>query len=230
MPGVQLGHLAHHHGTIQAGVGGNPEQRSGQRGLEHVDTLGLVTLQLGTQTVQRRTGLHQGATATGHNALFHGCLGRRDGVLDAMLALLEGGVGGGADLDHGNTAGQLGQTLLQLLAVPVRVGGFDLRLQLGDTCLDGLLGAATVDDDRLVLAHHDAAGGAQHLDTHLTQRQTHIGVDHLGVGDDGQVLQECLAAVAEERRLDGDGLEGLANRVDHQGRQRLTLHVLGHDQ
>jgi hypothetical protein len=48
-------------------------------------------------------------------------LGIADGVLDAVLALLELHVGGGSGLDHRNTAGQLGQALLQLLAVVVGV-------------------------------------------------------------------------------------------------------------
>ena len=46
----------------------------------------------------------------------------------------------------------------------------------------------------------------------------------------GQVLHERLAAVAEERRLDRDDGERLADRVDHQGGQGLALDVLGDDQ
>ena len=57
-----------------------------------------------------------------------------------------------------------------------------------------------------------------------------VGVDHLTAGDDRQVLQERLAAVAEERRLDRDGFQRLADRVDHQRRQRLALDVLGDHQ
>jgi hypothetical protein len=45
-----------------------------------------------------------------------------DGVLDAVLLLLELDLGGRADLDDGHAAGQLGETLLELLAVPVGVG------------------------------------------------------------------------------------------------------------
>ena len=42
--------------------------------------------------------------------------------------------------------------------------------------------------------------------------------------------QHGLAAVAEARGLDGDGLEGAADLVDDQGRQGLALDVLGDDQ
>jgi hypothetical protein len=46
----------------------------------------------------------------------------------------------------------------------------------------------------------------------------------------GEVVHEGLAAVAEERRLDRDDLDGLADRVDDQRGERLALQVLGHDQ
>ena len=54
--------------------------------------------------------------------------------------------------------------------------------------------------------------------------------DHLGAGQDGDVLEHGLAAVTEARRLDGDGGEGAAQLVDDQGGQRLALDVLGDDQ
>jgi ABC-2 type transport system permease protein len=48
-------------------------------------------------------------------------------VLDAVLLLLELDLGGRADLDHRHAAGQLGQPLLQLLAVVVGVGSRSRR-------------------------------------------------------------------------------------------------------
>ena len=58
---------------------------------------------------------------TGDDALLDGRLRVANGVLDAVLALLELDLGGRADLDDRNAAGQLGQALLQLLAVVVGV-------------------------------------------------------------------------------------------------------------
>ena len=52
--------------------------------------------------------------ATGDDALLDGRLRVANGVLDAVLALLELHLGGRTGLDDRNTAGQLGQTLLQL--------------------------------------------------------------------------------------------------------------------
>jgi hypothetical protein len=60
------------------------------------------------------------------DAFFDGGAGGVQGVLDAGLLLLHLGLGGGADLDHGHAAGQLGQALLQLLAVVVGGGLLDL--------------------------------------------------------------------------------------------------------
>jgi len=55
------------------------------------------------------------------------CAGCVEGVLDAILFLLHFDIGGAADPDHRDAAGELGKTLLQLLAVVVRGGLLDLR-------------------------------------------------------------------------------------------------------
>ena len=65
----------------------------------------------------------------------------------ASLRFLSVGLGGRADLDDGDAAGQLGQPLLELLAIPVGVGGLDLGAQLLDAAGDGFRVAAAVDDD-----------------------------------------------------------------------------------
>ena len=48
--------------------------------------------------------------------------------------------------------------------------------------------------------------------------------------EDRDVLEHPLAAIAEARRLDGDGLERAAELVDDDRRERLALDVLRHDQ
>ena len=58
----------------------------------------------------------------GDDALFHRGAGGAQGVLDAVLLLLQLGLGRGADLDHRHAAGQLRQALLQLLLVVVAGG------------------------------------------------------------------------------------------------------------
>src|SRR6185312_12514482 len=118
-------------------VEGDLLERRLARDANDVRTGGLVTVkvQLGERDVGR---LKQSHAATGHDALFDSSLGVAHRVLDAVLALLELDLGGRARLDHRNTAGQLGQTLLQLLAVVVRVRVLDLGADLCDSALDSL--------------------------------------------------------------------------------------------
>jgi hypothetical protein len=68
------------------------------------------------------------------------------GVLDAVLSLLHLDLGRTADAEYRDTAGELGQSLLQFLPVVVRGSFIDLRLDLGNTRLNiGLLARATED-------------------------------------------------------------------------------------
>jgi len=54
--------------------------------------------------------------------------------------------------------------------------------------------------------------------------------DHLAAGEDGDVLQHRLAALAEAGGLDRNRAEGAADLVDDQRGQGLALDVLGDDQ
>ena len=106
-------------------------------------------------------GVDEHDAAARHDALFEGGTGGVEGVLDAVLGLLHLDLGGRADLDDGDAAGQLGETLLELLAVEVGVGGLDLALDLLDATLDLVGVAGAVDDRRVVLGDDDLAGAAE---------------------------------------------------------------------
>ncbi len=88
------------------------------------------------QAVQRLGGAQQGHAAAGNDAFFDRRAGGVQGVFDAGLLFLHLGLGRRADLDHRHAAGQLGQPLLQLLAVVVRGGLFDLGADLLDAAFD----------------------------------------------------------------------------------------------
>ncbi len=170
-----------------------------------------------------------GATA-GDDALLDRGAGGGDGVLEAVLLLLELHLGGGADPDDAHAAGQLREALLELLAVPVGVRGLDLGLDLVDAALDVLGVAAAVDDGRVVLGDGDAAGGAEHVQTGLVELEADLLGDDGRTGEGGDVAEHGLAAVAEARGLHRDGVEGAADLVDDEGGERLALDVLGDDQ
>ena len=74
----------------------------------------------------------QGDAAARQDAFLDRGAGRMHRVIDAILALLHLDLGRAADADHRDAARELGETLLQLLAVVVRGGLLDLRLDLRD--------------------------------------------------------------------------------------------------
>src|SRR5262249_31354227 len=112
-------------------------------------------------------------------------------------------------------ARQLGQPLLQLLAVVVRRRLVDLRPDLLDATLDrcGLAGA--LDDRRVVLVDHDLLRLAEVLELDVLELDAEILGDGLAAGQDRDVLQHGLAAIAEARRLDGGAVPRAAKLVDH---------------
>ena len=136
----------------------------------------------------------------------------------------------GADLDDADAAGQLGEALLELLAVPVGVGALDLGLDLVDAAGDSSASPAPsmIVVSSLVTTTRRAVPSTSRP-TWSSLRPT-SSRDDLAAGEDGDVLQHGLAAVAEAGRLDGDGVERAADLVDDQGRQRLAVDVLGDDE
>ena len=211
------------------GVGGDPPQRLADRPTDDGDADGLVTGEAEV-ALERGAGVDEGGAATGDDALLDRGAGRRDGVLDAVLALLDLDLGVAADLDDHDAAGELGEALLQLLAVPVGVGPLDLGLDLRDPAGDGVRLGAAVDDGRVVLGDDDPAGGPEDLETDLLEVEPDVGGDDLRTGQHGHVLQHRLAAVAEARGLDRDGGEGAADLVHDERGQRLALDVVGDDE
>ena len=116
-------------------------QRSGSSIALRIDVDADLLVALELQAVERLAGADQRDAAAGDDALFDRRLRRVHRVLDARLLLLHLGLGRRTDLDDGDAADELRQPLLQLLAVVVRGGLLDLRADLLDAALDGLLRA-----------------------------------------------------------------------------------------
>src|SRR6185295_7284103 len=108
-----------------------------------------------------------------------------------------------ADLDHGNPARELRQTLLELLTVEIGVRGLDLGTDLVDPTLDLRLLTAAVDDRRGVLGDDFAPGPVELRDLRVLELLTHLLGDHLAAREDCDVLEHALAPVAEPRCLHG---------------------------
>ncbi|CAB4796351.1 unannotated protein [freshwater metagenome] len=146
-----------------------------------------------------------------------------------MLALLELNLGCGSCLDDCNTASQLGQTLLQLLAVVVAVALLNLCTNLVYATSDLLGVARTFNDGGLVLGHDDLASVTQQVQLGGVELEADFFRNDLTAGQDRDVLQHGLATVAKARSLNGDRAEGATDLVDDQGGQSLALHVLSQD-
>jgi hypothetical protein len=152
------------------------------------------------------------------------------GVLDARLLLFHLGLGVRPDLDDGHAADQLGQPLLQLLAVVVGLGVLDLSADLLHARFDVGLLAGAVDHRGVVLVDGDVLGAAEILERDVLELEAEILGDGLAAGEGGEILEHLLAAIAEAGRLDRAHLQGAAQLVHDQRGQRLALDVLGHDQ
>ena len=96
---------------------------------------------------------------------------------------------------------------------------FDVRLLAG-----------AVDDRGVLLVDHHLLGVAEHVERDVLELDAEILADRLAAGQDGDVLQHGLAAIAEARRLHGRDLQAAAQLVDDERGKRLALDVLGDDQ
>src|SRR5207302_2251854 len=200
----------------------------GQR-LAHDLDAGLLVVVLGADALERLGGPEQGDAAARHDAFLDRRAGRMHRVINAILALLHLDLGRAADADHRDAARELGQTLLQLLTVVVRGGLLDLRLDLLNARLDVGLLAGAVDDRGVLLVDDHLLGAAEHVERNILELDAEVFRDRLAAGQDRDVLQHGLAAIAEARRLDGRDLQAAAQTVDDQGRQRLALDVFRDD-
>src|SRR3984957_4243121 len=198
--------------------------------LQHDADPGLLIGVLASELGDRDLGPQKRDAAARYNALFDRRPGGVERVVDAVLLLLNLDLGRAANADHRNAARELPQPLLQLLLVVVGGRLFDLRLDLGDAAFDVLLGADAVDDRGVLLLDPDALSPAEHLDRHVLELDAEVLGDHGAAGEDRNVLEHRLAAVAETRRLDRCDLEAATQLVDDQRRQRFALDVLSNDE
>ena len=157
----------------------------------------FVALEL--ELLERDRSSQQRDAPARHDAFLDRRASGMQSVLDAGLLLFHLGFGGGADLDDRHAAGQLRQPLLQFLAIVIRGGLFDLRPELLDPAFDVLLRSAAVDDGGVVLIHRDALGAAQILQLDAFQLDAGLFHDGLAAGQDRDIFQHGLAAVAEAR-------------------------------
>ena len=150
-------------------------------------------------------------------------------VFNAVLLLFHFHFGRSTNLDHCYAASQLGQTLLQLLAIVIGGSFLDLLADLVNAGFDISLGASAINDGGVVLVDLNALGLTQVLQSSGFQAQANFFADHGATGQDSDILQHGLATIAEARCLDRSNLDDPAHVVDNQSRQRFAFNVLGND-
>src|SRR5262249_47197999 len=155
----------------------------------------------------------QRGPATGNDTLLDSSARGVHRVIDEILALLHLNLGGAADPDHRDAASELGQPLLQLLAIVVAGRLLDLLPDLASAALDVVLLPGAVDDRRVFLLDADPLRLTEHVERHVLELDAEVFADYLAAGEDRNVLQHRLAAIAEARRLDRRDLETAAQLV-----------------
>ena len=167
--------------------------------------------------------------AARNDTLFNRSAGSVESVIDAILLLLHRGLGSSTDLDERDTAGELSEALLKLLAIVVGGSLLDLLLDELNAGLDISALAEPLDDRRIVLVDDDLLGAAEHIDRDGLELDADILSDELAASKDGDILEDGFAAVAEAGSLDGADLEGAAELVDDESRESFALDILGDD-
>src|SRR5215218_477499 len=223
-------HLVDHDEAVGPRVAGDLADRLLEGTVDDPGARPLVTVEGVEQIGHRLLGVQECHATTGDDALLQGRAGRRERVLDAVLLLLELRLGCGAHLDDGHAAGELGEPLLELLAVEVRVGGLDLGADLVDAAGDPLGLAGTVDDGGLVLGDNHLAGTPELVELGVLQLEAELLGYNLAARKDSDVLEHPLAPVTEAGSLDRGRVERATQLVNDQGRQSLALDVLGEDE
>ena len=90
--------------------------------------------------------------------------------------------------------------------------------------------AAALDDRGVVLVDGDLLGLAEILELDVLELDAEVLGDGVAAGEDRDVFEHRLAAIAEARRLHGRDLQRAAQLVDDERRQRFTFDVLRDDE
>ena len=224
----QLTHVLRDRGSVEATVLGDDAQRLLDGAPDDPGPGGGIALE--PESIDGGGGAQKRNPTTDDVAVLESRADRGQGVLDARLALLQLCLGGGADADHTDAADEVGKSLLELLAVPVRLDLLDLATKVLGARIHGGAIASTLEDGGVFLGDHHALGAAQLVEADGVQAQAHLLGDQRGTGQYGDVGEDGCAPVTERGGLHGDGRECTTHSVHHQGCQSLGLHVLGEDQ
>ena len=124
-----------------------------------------------------------------------------------MLLLFQFGLGGRADFDDGDAAGQFGLSLLELFAIEIGSGLGDLGFDLLDSGLDVSLSAFAFDDGGIIFVGGYPAGSAQVFYGDGIQLAADFFGNHLAAGQDSHIFEHGFSSVAEAGGFDGQDIQ-----------------------
>ena len=222
--------LVHDDRAVQACVLRNLVHGSFQ-GLQNDVSAGLLVAFQAVRDLFDLTGsVYISAAAAKDNAFLDCCSCRVQGVFHTVFGFLHLCLGSGTDTDDSYAAGQLGQTLLQLLLIKAGCGLFDLVLDLGGSCRDGALVARAVYDDGGILCDLDGFRAAKLVQGRVLELQAQVSADNGTAGQDGDILQHGFPSVTIAGCLDSRHIECAAQLVDDQSGQGFAFDILSDDQ
>jgi hypothetical protein len=202
--------------------------RSTAHVVHQIDPVFLVFVRR-LDALERLDGAQECNTAARQDAFLDRGAGRMHRVIDPILTFLDLDLGRTADAER-YAAGKLRQPLLQLLAIVVGGGLFDLRFDLGNAGLDISLFAGATDDRGILLVDHHLLGAAHHVKLHVLKLDAEILGDCGAAGQHSDVLQHGFAAITKAGSLDGGNLETAAQLINDESRERLTFDVFRNDE
>ncbi|CAH0040953.1 unnamed protein product [Clonostachys solani] len=228
--GVLVSQLANDDRALEASVLDDGTSRAGNGALDNTDTKLLVEVG-GLEAVQSLGGgLEESSTTTGQDTLLNSGAGSVQSIDEAILLLTNLDLGGTTDLDDGNTTGELGQTLLELLLLVLgggRIG--DDTADLLASLSNGVLAALTVEEDGVLLGDGDGTSGTEQIRGSLLELDIELIGEDGTVGQDSKITEDGLAVVTEAGGLDGSNLELTTELVENADGKSLTVNVLSND-
>src|SRR5207244_6797237 len=90
-------------------------------------------------------------------------------VFPASFLLFHLGLGGSADINHGHTAREFRQALLEFLAIIIACRFFDLTANLTHSTLNVVLLAFAFDNGGVFLVDRNALGFAKFIELHVLE-------------------------------------------------------------
>ena len=226
---LEIAHAVYDHSAFITGIFCDAAERILQY-LANDPHASLLVVRQALETVEGLLGPNQGDATAGNNPFRQSRRSRALGIIQQVLAFLHFGFGCRAHTDLSHATSQLGQPLLQLLAVVITLHRFDFTADLGDPSFDVILLAGSSDHHGLIRGDPQLLDPPQVGQLNAFQVDAAVLENRVGTGQHRDVAQNRLAAVTITGSLHSNHLQNAPHLVDDQSRQGLAVDILSNDQ